>query len=122
MIQMQLIRIKLRMLFPKYGCRKIQIQYGASGKTRFIPLHKLSVALEEIKCKAILKSLILSGCDVTNKVGSKAAVLKNLPDNFLQEFGENNDSNIQDSYQEAEKYLVKVWCSSSHSSTFDELR
>ena len=110
------------MLFPKYGCRKLWIQYGSSGKTRFIPLYKLSVALEDIKCKAILKLHVLSECDVTNKVGSKVAVLKNPPDNFLQEFGENNNSNIQNSYQEAEKYLVKVWCSSSHSSTFDELR
>ena len=75
-----------------------------------------------MKCIAILKSHVLSGCDATSKVGSKSTVLKNLSDNFLQEYGENNDSDIQDSYQEAIKYLVKVWCSSSHSSTFDELR
>ena len=104
------------------GVEEIWIQYGASDKTRFISVHKLSVALGEMKCKPILKSHALSGCDVTSKVGSKVAVIKNLIDKSLQEFEENNDSDIQDSYQEAEKYLAKVWCTSSHSSTFDELR
>ena len=43
------------------GVEEIWIQYVASGKTRFIPVHKLSVALGEMKCKAILKSHVLSG-------------------------------------------------------------
>lgn len=52
---------------------------------------------------AILKSCILSGCD---EVDTKAAVLKNLPEYFFfQEFGDKNDSDIQDSNQEGEKYL-----------------
>ena len=82
----------------------------------------MSVALGEMKCKAILNSHGLSGWDAASKVGNKAAVLKNLLDNFCKNLGENNDSDIQDSYQEAEKYLVNVWCSRSYSSTFDELR
>ena len=86
-----------------------------------LPLKKilyypLSLAFVEMKYKTILKSYVLFGCcDVTSKVGTKAAELKNLLENFLQEFGQNNNSDIQDSYQEAEKHLVKVRGSSSHS-------
>ena len=57
--------------------------------------------------------MCLSGCIVTSKVGTKAAALKTLSENFLKEFWENNDSHIQDSYQEAEKCLVKV-CAAAH--------
>ena len=38
------------------GVEEIWIQYGTAAKTRFIPVHKLSVAPGEIKCTAILKS------------------------------------------------------------------
>ena len=106
--------------FQKTGVKEIWVQYGASDKTRFIPIHKLSAALGDMKCKIILKTHIWFGCDVTSKVGTRAAALKNLPENYLQEVGEFNDT--QDSYQDAVQYLVKVWCNSPHSSAFDELR
>ena len=78
--------------------------------------------LGKMKFKAVLKSHVLSGRDVTSNVGTKAAVLKSLPEKFLQEFGGKIDSAIQDSYQETEKYIVKTWCSTSHRSTFNKLR
>ena len=70
--------------FQNIGFKEFWIQYSSSDKTRFIPVHKLSVALGEMKCRAILNSHGLSGCDATSNVGTKAAVLKNLLDNFCK--------------------------------------
>ena len=102
--------------------QEIWIQYSASKKIRFIAEHKLSVALGEVKYKSIIKRHAHFGCDVTSNVGTKEAELKNLPENFLKEFGESSDSYIQGSYQEAEKYLIKEWCSRWHGSAFEKLR
>ena len=77
--------------FQNMSVEEIWIQYGASDKTRFIPVHRMCFTLGEIECKGVLKSHVLSGCYVTSKV-----VLKNLPETFLQEFGEHHDSDIQD--------------------------
>ena len=98
---------------------EVWIQYGVSNKIRVIEEHKLSVSLGEMKYKSIIKRYAHPGSDVTSNVGTKEAELKNLPENFLKQFGESNSSYIQGSYQEAEKYLIKVWCSRSHGSTFD---
>ena len=67
---------------------EIWTQYGASEKRRFILVHKLSVALREMKSKAILKSHVLSRCDILRKVGTKAKLLKKLVKMFCKHLGE----------------------------------
>ena len=42
-------------------------------------------------CKTLLKAQVVSGCDVTSKVGTKAAALKNTPENYLQKFCESDE-------------------------------
>ena len=51
----------VRVYILNYACyfqnmcvEEIWIQYDESNKTRFIPVHKLSIALGELKCKAFL--------------------------------------------------------------------
>ena len=49
-----------------------------------------------------MKIHILSGCDVTSKIGTKSAVLKRKPDEHLQLFGEKEvDSEL--AFKNAEK-------------------
>jgi len=71
------------------------------------------------KLRMILKAHILTGSDVTFKVGTKAAALKAQPERYLQDFGENTFAT--DLFQ-AEKYLVNVFEAKSTCATFDELR
>ena len=39
-------------------------------------------------CNVIMKAHILTGCDVTSKIGTKSAALSCEPERFLQQFGE----------------------------------
>ena len=65
-------------------------------------------------CSVIIKAHILTGCDITSKIGTKLWVLKCKP----EKFGDIDDSL---SYRNAEQYLVKLLYSSSNCTTFDEL-
>ena len=68
----------------------------------------------------LLKFYVLTGCDVTNKTGTKSAALKSDPHMHLKTFGENEL--LESSFVDAELYLIKVLQSNSTSATFDELR
>ena len=57
-------------------------------------------------CKILLK-VHVSGCDVTSKVGTKAAALRNTPENYLQNFGESDEVKTED-INLAEKYFVQL--------------
>ena len=61
------------------GIEEIWVRYGVQNKTRDIPIHRLAQILGPDKCSALLKGYILTGCDVTSKVGSKAATVKAGP-------------------------------------------
>ena len=63
----------------------------------------------------IIKAHILTGCDLTSKVGTKAAALKAFPERFLKDFGEGD-------LTDAERYLVTVVKYNTKCETFDELR
>lgn len=77
-------------------------------KSRYIPLHILSQTLGSTTCSAISKAhILLTGCDVTNKVGMKPPALKNNREKYLQHFGKEA---LQSSFKDAEKHLVKTSC------------
>ena len=61
--------------------------------------------LGKSKCKVLLKDHILTGSDVTSKIGTKTSALKNNPDQ-LANFGEDELTHL--SVLEAEKYLINV--------------
>ena len=67
-----------------------------------------------------MKVHILTGCDVTSKIGTNSAALKYDPHMYLKNFGENEL--LQSSFADAELYLIKVLQRNSTSTTFDELR
>ena len=79
-----------------------------------IPVHKLGVVLGIQLCKVILKSHVLTGCDLTRKVGTKAAALNSEPEQYLESFGEIYEPSLE-SFKKAEKYLVRVLLKNSKS-------
>ena len=106
--------------FIRLGAKEIWIRYGTGASTRYIPLHVLAVKLGEVKAKLVLKLHILSGCDVTSKVGTKLAVMRRDGKAELQSFGENNEKD--EDFDNAERFLVKLIEAGSNCTTFNELR
>ena len=61
--------------------KELWIKYGPGDSTRYIPIHKLADIMRSNICKFVLKAHVLFGCDVTSKVGTKAAALKSTHEN-----------------------------------------
>ena len=68
----------------------------------------------------IIKAHILTGCDLTSNVGTKAAALKAFPERFLKAFGEGDLTDA--TFQNAQRYMVTVVKYNTKCETFDELR
>ena len=82
----------------------------------------MGVVLRTKLCKAILKSHILTGCDVTTKVGMKAAVLNSELQQYLEPFDKINEPPLE-SYDKAEyEYLVRVFQKNYKCANFNKLR
>ena len=103
------------------GCKEVWVRFGAGEKTRDIPIHVLANKLgDHLSSLIILKTNVLTGCDVTSEIGTKFSTIKNNPERFLEDFkiGEPSDA----AFKSAEHYLVNVIQPSSNCRTFDELR
>ena len=96
------------------------VQIWCRPKVRFIHLHIFIARLDQNLHFVLLKVHILTGCDVTSKIGTNSAALKYDPHMYLKNFGENEL--LQSSFADAELYLIKVLQRNSTSTTFDELR
>ena len=64
---------------------------------------------------------VLSGCDVTSKLGTKQASLNAKPGVYVRQFGEDNQLTI-DEMKNAEKYLIKLFRPKSLCTSFGQLR
>ena len=87
---------------------------------RYIPIQKLGDLLGPQQCKIALKAHVLTGCDVTSKVGTKFAALNSEPGKYLMSFSE-MDEPSNESLQAAEKYLVEVVKKNSKCDNFNDL-
>ena len=97
------------------------VRFGAREKIRNILIHILTDKLgDQLSSSSILKTHVLSGCDVTSRIGTKSSAMKINPERFLQAFGVGEPSDI--AFKSAERYLVNVIQPSSNCMTFDELR
>ena len=110
-------------IFKDRGMGEIWIKFGTGERARLIPIHLLADILGKNMSCAIMKAHILSGCDVTSKVGTKTAALKYNPEIYLAQFGESPELNTEN-IRLAEEYLVKVWDSRGKpkEQTFNDLR
>ena len=107
--------------FVDLGAKEVWIMFGAGEKSRFLPMHILFQKLGPSSCKIIFKAHVLSGCDVTSKLGTKPASLNAKPGVYLRQFGEDNQLTI-DEMKNAEKYQIKLLQPKSLCSSFDQLR
>ena len=67
----------------------------------------------------LLNAHILTGCDMTSKVGTKESAIKLKPDTFLHSFGSTNEINF---VRQSQEYLIKVVSLTTRCTPFDELR
>jgi len=102
-----------------HGCGLQELWMRKSAK-EIIPIHSLAMKIGSVS-EVILASHYLTGSDVTSKIGTKSAALKAHPENFLRNFGREENGNETD-YALAEKFLVQVLKHGSACNTFDELR
>ena len=86
--------------------KEVWNQFGTGDKTRYIPVHSLVQNIGKFRASSLLAAHILSGCDVTSKVGTKAAAIKQI-DLTLPLFGQSQTAKVE-SLQDSERYLVKL--------------
>ena len=103
------------------GLVEIWMKYGTGEGERLIPMHILGNIIKPKLCKIILKAHILTGCDVTSKVGTKLAALNSDPELYLESFGESEMPSTE-VLKRAEQYLVQVLKKNSQCENFDKLR
>ena len=97
------------------------LRNGTGNTKRFIPIHEMYNSLGDRLCSTIIKAHILTGCDVTSKIGTKDRAIKASPEKFLHKFAENEFLTAED-IRLSEQYLLKVLFSSSNCKSFDDLR
>ena len=94
--------------------------FGPGDKARYISVHFLVQNLTKSRASNFLAAHILFGFDVTSKVGTKAANIKQIV-STLSLFGESQQLNLK-SLQRSEQYLVKLSEPKTECNTFDNLR
>jgi hypothetical protein len=103
------------------GATEVWLRGGVGDKTRYIPIHVLADQMGQPLCETLPAVHALTGCDVTSKVGTKAAGLKADPA-LLKNFGQDIDD-LLSCVADAERYLVQVIHRGDHGiETMDELR
>ena len=105
-------------LFIKSGLTELWLKYGVGPKVRFIPLHILITRRDQNLLDVLLKVHILTGCDVTSKIGTKSAALKSDPHMHLKNFAENEL--LKSTFIDAELYLIKTLQSNSTSTIWND--
>ncbi len=101
------------------GIKEVWLHGGVANSTRYIPINTLAGKPETDLCKVLPAVHNLTGCDVTSKVGTKAAALKAHPMQYLDGFGMNA---YQDDFHKIEEYLVQVMKIGTQLKTMDALR
>ena len=71
-------------VYKTMSVNKIWAKFGILGRQRHVPVHQLAEILGTEKSRALLKAHILTGCDVTSKIGSKTAAFKACPEKYLR--------------------------------------
>ena len=106
--------------FAHQGLEELWIMFGTGQNSRYIPIHILVSKVGPLVASGLLAAHVLSGCDVTSKIGTKQSALKCINDEItLFAVHETLNSELASI---GEKYLIKVLDNKSESLTFDEYR
>ena len=101
-----------------HGLDELWVKAGVGESTRFLPLHILVPRMGQELCRVLPAVHTLTGCDYTNKVGTKHATLPANPDHYLQDFG-HKTIDIDGIIALAEEYLTQVLKKGSSFKTID---
>ena len=88
--------------------KEIWIEFGTGEKRRLLPLHIIADQMGEPLCRVPFKAHVLTGDDITSRIGTKLAAMHCNPLNYLTGFGERPELG-HDDISQAEEYLVHVW-------------
>ena len=106
--------------FSYQGLQELWILFGTGEKSRYIPIHTLISKVGPLITSGLLTAHVLSGCDVTSKVGTKQSALKCINDEMT--LFSVHESLSGELASIGEKYLIKVLDNKSESLTFDKYR
>ncbi|MES9879867.1 MAG: hypothetical protein ABW185_03200 [Sedimenticola sp.] len=90
------------------GLKELYAEFGTDEKRRLLPLHRMAERIGESLCRVLAKAQILSGDDVTSRIGTKLAAMHCSPIAYLDEFAERDELQEKEISQ-VEEYLVRVW-------------
>ena len=88
------------------GIQEIWLKFGIKNGCKNIPIHKVGQQRDGEKYSALLKAHILTGCDVTSKIGTKASGIASKPKSYFDDFA--IDRLRDSSVVCCKKYLMRV--------------
>ena len=102
-------------LFFDKGINELWLKFGNRSYTQILPMHIMHSNTGHEMCSMTLLLYVMTGCDVTNKIGTKYGALNAKPIDYLKNVW-------HEEAEKAEPYLVKVLRPSSVYNTMNELR
>ena len=107
-------------LFFYKGLNELWLKFGTGSYTRILPMHIMHSSIGHEMCSVILRLHVLTGCNVTSKIGTKYGALNAKPIDYLKTFGQIKNL-CHEKAEKAESYLVKFLRRSSACTTMNEL-
>ena len=89
------------------GLKELWVEFGTGEKRRLLPLHRMAERMGEPLCRVKVKAHVLTGDDVTSKIGTKLAAMQCNPTVCLTEFAERAEL-PETEISQVEKYLVQI--------------
>ena len=108
-------------LFFDKEINELWLKFGTGSYTRMLPMHIMYSNIGREMCSVILRLHMLTGCDVTSKIGNKYEALNAKSIDYLKTLGQSKNL-CHEEAEKAESYLVKVLHHSSACTTMNELR
>ena len=108
-------------LFFDKEINELWLKFGTGSYTRMLPMHIMYSNIGREMCSVILRLHMLTGCDVTSKIGNKYGALNAKSIDYLKTLGQSKNL-CHEEAEKAESYLVKVLHHSSACTTMNELR
>ena len=72
-------------VFRQKGLTELWVRAGRGISIQYVPLHTLRARLGQNLCRVLRALHSLTGCDITNKIGTKKASLKANPERHLKD-------------------------------------
>ena len=71
--------------------KELWVEYGTGEKRSCIHLHSMADKMGESLCRVVVKADILTGDDITSRIGTKLAAMQCNPTTYPSEFAERKE-------------------------------